>query len=119
MAKTPLPVPEVSIALGETVYEMAYTFESFVQAKQALARQGIEINMMQSFLFDRIDYEHLGPLLWAAIRARHPEVKLADIVRHVDISNAALIYARIVDAYVACATPRKAKTKNDGADEPA
>lgn len=92
-------VPSAELKIGETAYQLCFTFGAIQEAKRILRKEGIRINLLLALDALDVDVDTLPALLYGALRLHHPEIDYKAVTAMLDVGSAHRAFAAICEAY--------------------
>lgn len=107
-------LPMVELTLGETTYNLAFTFAALATAASQFRARGIQCKLMYSLDLTEMDADRLGPLLYATLITNHPKITIDEAEALITMSNIGLVFQKIVEAYGASLADPTKKSGTEG-----
>lgn len=92
-------LPDVKLTLGDTTYNLCFTFAALRLAEVELKKMGEPVNIFHAFDFDNMDAGKMVSLLYAAVVTDKPEIQLESIPKLITLRDVAKIKQALFDAF--------------------
>jgi hypothetical protein len=92
----------VELTLGDKTYQLLFTFEGLAIAKAKLRalKPPIEMNLLRSLDFNKLDVDTMPGVLFGALQQFQPDAEWSEIRTAITIRNSSDVYAALAEAYV-------------------